>query len=100
MLYFLWIPLAIFFNVFQAWLSTKVAGDKMFFYFLWLWGALPMWAFVSKYSKNLFFDALLYDSILVVSFSMSLLVFTGTILKPINIVGLFLLLLALILIKI
>jgi hypothetical protein len=100
MFYFIWIPLAIIFNVVQAWLSTKVAADKLFFYLIWIWGSLPMWAFVAKYSKNLFIDAIIYDSIIVVAYSLTILYLTNMTLKPVNVVGLFLLILAIVLIKI
>jgi len=99
MFYAIWIPLAIIFNVVQAFLSTKVASDKMFFFLIWAWGTLPVWALVAKYSKNLFFDAVLYDSIIIISYSLSLLHFTKTELKPMNVVGLFLLFVSVVLIK-
>jgi hypothetical protein len=100
MFYFIWIPLAIIFNIVQAWLSTKVATGKLFFYLIWIWGSLPMWAFVAKYSRNLFIDAIIYDSIIVVAYSLSILYLTSTALKPVNVIGLFLLILSIILIKI
>jgi len=99
MFYAIWIPAAILFNIIQAWLSTKVAGDGKFFFFVWIWGCLPIWALVARYSKNLFIDAILYDSIIVVTYSLAILCFTHTQLKMINVVGLFLLFLSLFLIK-
>ena len=97
--YFVWIPLEIVFNVFQAWLSSKIQTGRFFFYLVWFFGSLPLWAIVAKYSKNMYVDALIYDSILVVSYSLSLLYFTETQLKPINIVGLLLIFIAMVLIK-
>lgn len=97
--YFVWIPLEIVFNVVQAWLSSKIQTGRFFFYLVWFFGSLPLWAIVAKYSKNIYVDALIYDSILVVSYSLSLLYFTETQLKPINIVGLLLIFIAMVLIK-
>jgi len=97
--YFVWIPLEIVFNVVQAWLSSKIQTGRFFFYLVWIFGSLPLWAIVAKYSKNIYVDALIYDSILVVSYSLSLLYFTQTELKPVNIVGLLLIFIAMVLIK-
>ena len=85
----------------SAWLSTKVGnGGKLFFFGLWAWGMLPLWTVIAKYSKNIFYDALLYDGILLVSYTLAMLYFTQTELKPINVFGLLLLFVAVILIKI
>jgi hypothetical protein len=53
-------------------------------YALWALGCFPLWAIVSHYSKNLFFDGLLYDSIMILSYAISILYFQNT-LKSIGI---------------
>jgi hypothetical protein len=78
-LFYLWVPLFIVFSITCAWLSVKnnlVGG-------VWFWvlaasNIIPFWAFVSRYSKNLFLDALIYDFILLVCYTLGLLYFSET----------------------
>ena len=101
MSHLIWVPLAIISSSMSAWLSTKVGnGGKLFFFGPWAWGCIPLWTVVAKYSKNIFYDALLYDVIMLVSYTLAMLYFTQTELKPINMFGLFLLFVAAMLIKI
>ena len=68
--YLWWIPVAIIFNLLYAWFSVKnnsVGGGWLLG--IYLYGCIPtVWIFVSKYSKNLIFDGLLYDVVTLVAF--------------------------------
>ena len=73
MSYYIWIPISILSFLLQAWLTYKnnVEGGK------WLWiytilGTLSLWPFISRYSKNLMFDALLFDLVLIVSYGIGI----------------------------
>jgi len=76
--YFWWIPLCIVGFAVHAWLSkmNNELGGK----WLWItlgWGALfQVWVIVSRISKNLVFDAMLYDNILFLTYTLTL-VFLG-----------------------
>ena len=63
-------------------------------------GAFPLWTIVAKYSNNLFFDAILYDSILIISYTIATAYFTQVELKPINLIGILMLFASIILVKI
>ena len=36
---------------------------------VWIMGCVPLWAIISRYSTNLFFDGVLYDIILFTGFT-------------------------------
>ena len=68
--YLKWIPFVIVYYCIYAWLSKQnnEFGGK------WIWityvyGAIcPLWLIISRYSKNLLFDGMLYDNILFLSY--------------------------------
>lgn len=96
----IWIPIEIIVYTISAYLSTKINASKTFLLLTWMINVLPLWVVVAKYSKNLFFDAILYDGILIVTYTIALAYFTQITLKPINMIGLLLLFIAVIMIKI
>ena len=57
-----------------AWMSVENQrhGGK-WFWIVTLWGFLPIWSFVSRHSKALVFDALLYDVLMLLAFQAGLL---------------------------
>ncbi len=76
-MYYIWVPVTVLIYLFQAWLTVKnnTEGGKWF----WIFGLVSLftpWFIVSKYSKNLMFDAVIFDCILILSFGIGLLYFT------------------------
>ena len=67
--------------------------------FLYMCGLFPIWTMVSRYSKNLVFDGIFYDIIVTISFALALIFFSGQTFKPINWLGLAIIIFGLILIK-
>ena len=81
-----WIlPLIILMTV-NAYLSTKASDFK---YFLILWGMafIPTWSLIAKLSKNIFRDALIYDSLVAIVYAIALLYFSHTKISPTLIIG-------------
>lgn len=67
--YFLWIPLSILYNVLMCWASIKF-GNKEFvkmWFAMFMFGVVPSWSLASYFSHNLIFDALIFDTTLVLS---------------------------------
>lgn len=63
----------------SAYFSYKqnITGDKLWFFLTWVITCVPLWAIVSRYSKNLVLDATLFDVLVVVVFFFALAHFTG-----------------------
>lgn len=69
MFYVLWITLCIIYYSFAAWLSKKLNDDPECWRWFWMLVGiqiLGIWPLVAKYSKNLVFDAMLFDFILLI----------------------------------
>ncbi len=92
-MYYIWIPIQIFLLIITAYFTYKLNVYKKPIYFIitWLITLVPMWSIVALYSKRLVFDGLLYDILLVVSYTVAILIFTKThqTLTVINYMGLF-----------
>ena len=60
-----WVPLVLVYYGFYAWLSRQnnLHGGK-WLAFMVLCGMVSLWVLVSRYSKNLIRDGLLYDSLM------------------------------------
>jgi hypothetical protein len=43
---------------------------------MWALGLIPLWGVVSRYSKNILIDGLLYDILMFLTYSISLCIFT------------------------
>jgi hypothetical protein len=80
--YLWWIPLVIIYYVGYAWLSVKNNESSTtlnWFMILYLYGGIiQIWVIVSRFSKNIFFDALLYDFVLITSQNVALIYFSNT----------------------
>jgi uncharacterized membrane protein len=73
-----WVPVTIFYYIVYSWLSKyqndhALDGDvwyKQFqFWLMFAWGALcPLWLVISRISKNITFDGMLYDNIMFLTF--------------------------------
>jgi len=65
-----WVPLVVVYYIVYSWLSKQnnEFGGK----WLWIaliWGAIcPMWIVVSRLSKNLLFDGMLYDNLMFLTY--------------------------------
>jgi len=78
--YFWWIPTVILYYFVYYWL-TKLNNahsnlswhTSKYFWWMFLYGALcPMWLIVCRVSKNLVFDGMLYDAIMVIVYPLSM----------------------------
>lgn len=82
MSYYIWIPFVTALYALQSWLTVKNnlhGGNWSWIYFFV--SLFTPWVLISKYSKNLVFDAMIFDSILVVTYSLGILYFTNTLTK-------------------
>lgn len=100
MVRFIWIPILIAIYVASAYFSYKnnTEGGKWFWY-SYIITAIPIWQIVSRISTDIFFDALVFDIILILSFSITLGYLTHQIFTPQKIVALVLMFGGLILFK-
>jgi hypothetical protein len=71
--YLWWIPSVIIFYVLYAYLSrqSNLYGGK-WFAALWGLGIIQLWPLITLVSKNLFFDGILFDIILMTSYFVTL----------------------------
>jgi hypothetical protein len=71
MLYYWWVPSTFLFYAVYSWFSVKSnqTGEIKWAYIAYALGALcPFWIVVARYSKNLIFDGLLYDNMILGGF--------------------------------
>ena len=98
--YLLWIPVLTAIHLTGAWLSiSNNAGDNRAALYMWLLGLLPLWAVVSRYTKNILFDAMLYDTITTMVFSVGIIYFGHKTLSTTNMLGVAIVLFGLVLVK-
>jgi hypothetical protein len=62
--YLIWVPALIILTALWAVIGKHVNENPTSNFFYFLFFAIPVWAFVSKYSRNLLFDSTLYDIIM------------------------------------
>jgi hypothetical protein len=76
--FYLWVPIEILLALFGAWVSVKNNAQDSLSWFLLTWAAmaLPTWPIISKYSKNILFDSMLFDSILIVGYTLAIAYFS------------------------
>jgi hypothetical protein len=100
MIWLIWIPAIVAINVLAAKLTLlNQAGNNIASMALIIVSAIPLWVIVSRYSKNILFDAMLYDSFMVVTFALALTYFGHAHLSWVNYLGIALFGVAMILIK-
>ena len=75
--YFWWVPCIILISVFYSWCSVVVNRNPSSLWFWVLCIQFPLWAFVSRISKNIAFDGIVYDALLCLSYAVALLWFSG-----------------------
>jgi hypothetical protein len=70
MLEYWWIPVVIIYYIIYAYFS-KLNGDTKYlsyFFLLYIMQAMAIWPIVSRYSKNVLIDGMIYDLIIVMVF--------------------------------
>lgn len=68
--YLIWVPLIIAFYSYYAYISKLNNDSSGYRLIIWIMilGAFPGWAIVSRFSKNLLFDGMLYDNIMFLTY--------------------------------
>lgn len=97
MFYLFWITTLIICMALNALLSYKVNTIGGFYHLLlFLTGFIPLWNIIAMRSKNLVFDGLLYDTILLTSYSISMVIITKIHLNILHYMGMALIILGVI----
>jgi len=98
-----WIIAVILINIWAAFTTEKVNSTHSSFWFCASWSVafLPLWPVVSNYSKSLIFDGILFDVLMVVTYTIAIIIFTKSFetLKIHNYLGLLIVVFGLFLIK-
>lgn len=101
--YYLWVPLVIVVYMAMGYFSFRLNTDKGTLWFIlnWLLPIIPIWSFIAMNTRRLVFDGLLFDVILIVVYTFSVMYFTKTFdtLKIHNYIGLTAMIIGLILFK-
>jgi len=73
-----WIPAIILYNIGYAYVShqNNLHGGKWIFW-TWFYGMFALWFIVSRVSKDIVFDAFIYDSVIALSFAVAIIYMTG-----------------------
>lgn len=104
MFYLIWIFCTILFYSLYAWVSVQnnLYGEKWGILLWFLPFIFPIWPIISKFSKNIVFDGLLFDSLLTLSYTATILYLTNGFIKLqyIQIFGIFLIILGIFLMKV
>lgn len=101
MFYLIWISILIILTALWAYMARTVNLNPKSYLFYVLFLAIPVWPFVSKFSKNILFDGLLYDIIMTLTYAVVFIVMgTSNGFKLENWIGLFLTILGIILMKV
>jgi len=79
MLNYWWIPFICLSAGLAGYFSHKanLSGENHWVVYLWLLNVVPLWAVIAKYSKNILTDGLIYDILLTV-------VYTATVMYMVN----------------
>ena len=78
--YSLFVPSTIIVTIFGSYYSCKnaeIGGMSKYFFICWLIAAIPVWTTVSIYTKNVVFDGLIFDMILLVGYFVCMTYFSG-----------------------
>ncbi len=74
----IWIPLLIAVTVFQSYATVKYnAHVAPWGWVLWLSALIPIWQIMVRHSTNILWDALAYDSIVFLTYGVSIGLMTG-----------------------
>jgi len=74
--YLWWVPAVLIYYVAYAWMSKQnnVHGGKWLWIMLVFGAACPWWLIISRVSKRLLFDGMLYDNLMFLAFVVTMLV--------------------------
>jgi hypothetical protein len=87
MKYILWVPLLCLLNLLSPWLTVQnrnLGGKWFWIYLVFSLASVFPWVFISRASKDLTFDALLYDIVVMLFYYIGILYFTDCLLKISN----------------
>lgn len=73
--YFWWIPGLFVICLYSAWLSVQVNKNPQSWLFWLMWVPVGLWPFISKLSKNLIFDGMLYDTLMCIFYATGFIIF-------------------------
>lgn len=61
MIYLIWVPIAIIYQIIGAYFSNKlnIAHDNKWWIIQYGWSLMPIWTMVCRFSNNIVFDAVL-----------------------------------------
>ena len=67
---YIWIPFAIVMYAVYAWLTKQNNLHQTPVWFIWMWvvGAIPLWNIVSRHSTSLLTDGFIYDLIMLLAY--------------------------------
>lgn len=74
-----WVIVTIASSMLAGYLSYKANVSKQTSWAIYLWALniLPIWAIVARYSKRILFDGILYDTLLVITYTSTVLFLTN-----------------------
>jgi len=101
--YYLWVVLVILVYVGSAYTTNKlnITKNNIWLYLNWLFSSLPIWPLVAKHSTSLVFDGMLFDIILIISYTIAILILTRSFdsMRLINYMGIIFIIVGLIMFK-
>jgi hypothetical protein len=99
-MFYIWVPILIALHIWSTRLSVlNNSGDNAAALWMWAICALPMWMIISRYSKNILFDAMLYDVLLVIVYTCGIAYFGDKALSILNFIGIALMFIGLMMVK-
>lgn len=86
--YLIWVPLLIAIHLTACKLSVmNQGGNNWAAIWMMVIGIIPIWIVVSRFSKNILFDAMLYDVLMMSVYTLGIAYFSDKILTPLNYMG-------------
>ncbi len=75
--YYVWIPLVVLDYALCAYLTNKnnLSGG-IWFWAMWAMGFFPLWAYICKHSRDVVFDGMVFDVVMTITYTLSILYFT------------------------
>lgn len=72
MLNYWWVPVVLIMYAITSWLSVHAKNGWQFVFGLYILQCFGLWPIISRYSKNLPLDVLLFDLLIIISFYVTL----------------------------
>jgi len=75
---YLWIIIVILTSISAGFLSykTNISNDIRYPIMLWILNIIPLWVIIAKYSKNILLDGIIYDIILIIAYTATVMYLT------------------------